>query len=52
MEINAGTVLANSAYSFDARIPMSGRKLSGRNTVFSQFSFRHFYQTKSIQVKF
>ena len=52
MEINAGTVLANSAYAFDARMPMSGRKMSGRNTVYSHFSFRHFYQTKSVQVKF
>lgn len=49
--INAGTVLANTIYNSDARLPMSGRKSSGRNILYSELCYRHFYRTKSMHVK-
>jgi acyl-CoA reductase-like NAD-dependent aldehyde dehydrogenase len=51
-EIKAGTVLVNSSWNYDGRMPVSGRKLSGRNTLLSKHCFVHFYQTKSIYFKF
>lgn len=51
-EVNAGTILVNANWGWDGNMPMSGRKLSGRNTVYSKYGFRHFVKTKAIQYKF